>query len=90
MLIKQFVEEMTLKGGWPKNPVLYIRFLKAIPGERRNISILSVESGTSSQYGCKIVRNLEKAGYVKRVFGGQARYVILTEEGENVVRGFRE
>jgi len=90
MLIKQFVEEMTLRGVWPKNPALYIRFLKAIPGERRNISILSVESGTSSQYGSRIARNLEKAGYVKRVFGGQARYVILTEEGEEVVRGFRD
>ncbi|MFA6836960.1 MAG: hypothetical protein WCR04_11235 [Fibrobacteraceae bacterium] len=87
MLITKFIEQLNLSEVWPKKPYLYIQFLKNVPGKRRSIKQLSIDSGVKAFYGYKIVENLENAGYVRRVFGGQTHYIILTKEGEDFVRG---
>lgn len=89
MLMTKFIEQLSTSDVWPKKVDLYVRFLKVVPGTRRSIKQLSTESGMTAQCGSKVVRNLKLAGYVKLVFVGQTRHVILTKEGEDVLRGLR-
>ena len=90
MKIIPFIEQLSLNGCWPNDPALYITLIQTIPERQRNITELAAACGVPKYYLYPMVKNLSDKGFVKRVFGGSSRYVILTEKGEELLRGLSE
>lgn len=89
MLVSSFIEQLGI-GRWPTNPALYITLLKTIPEKRRNITELAEECGVPKQYTYLMVKTLVERGIVKKIWGGSSRYVVLSEKGEEILRGLSE
>ncbi|MEN6290680.1 MAG: hypothetical protein ABFD07_01515 [Methanobacterium sp.] len=81
---------LSFEGCGPKDPELSIKLLKIIQKNRFNIRQLSETTGFSRYKTEPILNTLIAMGFVKKVFGGNARYVVLTSAGEEVVRGLGE
>jgi|GEM_PF-4372524 len=59
----------------------YIKLLNAVSGTRKTIIDISKEIGVSRDNTERMVKKLNKKGYINKIFSGKTRYVSLTEQG---------
>lgn len=88
-MISSFINQLGMRRG-PKDPSAYITLLKIIPEKRRNITELAEACGVTKSYALHIVKTLEENGIVKKMWGGRSRYVVLSDAGEEILRGLEE
>lgn len=69
---------------------MYLDILTAISQEKKSITELSTVIGKTSSNAGRMVTILQERGFVRRVFGGNFRYVRITEEGEKILKGVGE
>jgi len=63
----------------------YEKLLASISNEKKTIINISKDIGLSSDNTQRMIKKLQKNGYVKKAFAGKYRYVSLTEIGKNVI-----
>lgn len=68
----------------------YIKLLGVISERKRNVMELADASGIRIDIVSRMIATLKKSGYVIKIFGGNARYTILSTKGEEVLRRLGE
>ena len=68
----------------------YNKLLIEVSKEKISITGLADCLGWSLATISKMVNELEKKGLVNRTFGGNKRFIILTEGGKRLLEGVRE
>lgn len=68
----------------------YASLMKVISERRMNVTELSKASGIRLDVVRAMIVELERSGYVMRIFGGNARYTVLTEKGKEILRRLKE
>jgi len=67
----------------------YEQILVLISSERLNIKNIGIRIGKSEVCAGRDVKILEKRGYVKKLFDGRNRIVVLTDNGKTLIGGVR-
>lgn len=62
----------------------YCTLILLASGEKQNITQLSKIRHYSIAWTGKMVRSLEKKGFVKRIFSGHSVYIKLTDSGKKL------
>lgn len=63
----------------------YVNILEAISCKKKTIIDISKDIGLSDDNTQRMIKKLQKNGYVKKAFAGKYRYVSLTEIGKNAI-----
>lgn len=72
-------------GCWPSLVPNYLAVLRCASGEKIYMTEIADVLRMSAAGAYDVVSSLEKKGFVNRVFGGNRRYVQLTDEGKRIL-----